>query len=675
MLAPDPAATIGQLTSIFNSTSLVTSWVHALEDADLRPLNPPPAWYQAINTTLGTAQRSSLSWLTTTGPQVEAGISQSFIDYANFFVAAATELGRLVAKIQQGGNVPTADQKAKLKALASALSTRAASGQTTVQTLLAALNGYRMQMGAIHDSLVSAMDSAMALEENDRQAVQGVIGNLAKLLDANEEALENFTAFTYAWDTTVQGLDALLVVLDQPRIDVTRIPDLLSLPGAVGDWQQIATFAQQVQSAKLQVAGLDLPPVTTAQRALRAVEQRTPPALPSGGFPAGTIHHSTGKESVMTTISPAPAATGGLAPDPASTQATLTSGTNANLVITSYAHALQNTQIAQLTGQGDWYNEFNGNLLLAQQHAQTWVQTLGPKVFSTVPQAIINYSDTFTPAIDDILQILSTIDGVPTPDQQKNITGLINAVLDVLKQERTKLQDVSAALTAFSTRVQTDHGNLLDGQNSAQVAVNLDTTQLGIIQTQINGIQDKIQSDSKKAMEAEIGIGMAIFITAVMITVAVATEGAALPLVAVGVGVLGIGGAIAATVIFSEDVKADLEELGDAMQQFSDEQKQVAALTGITNAINAVVTANAAATEAISSVLDTWAVLGTKLASVIADLNKAEAHHVLAIVEALDLQAAQTAWGQLVTFATGMQTSANSIQVNTVASPPQQQAA
>lgn len=121
--------------------------------------------------------------------------------------------------------------------------------------------------------------------------------------------------------------------------------------------------------------------------------------------------------------------------------------------------------------------------------------------------------------------------------------------------------------------------------------------------------------------------------------------------------------------IFSQDVSKDYDDLATQMQAYSDEQKQVAALQGITNSIDSLVQANEAATQAISSVLDTWATLSLKLTSVSADQKKAEAKDVPAIIETLDLQAAQTAWQQLVTFAEGMQKSAQTITVQPVQQP------
>jgi hypothetical protein len=62
-------------------------------------------------------------------------------------------------------------------------------------------------------------------------------------------------------------------------------------------------------------------------------------------------------------------------------------------------------------------------------------------------------------------------------------------------------------------------------------------------------------------------------------------------------------------------------------------------------------------------------VLIAKMQTVVDDLKQAEAPDLPAIIEGLDLETAQTAWNQLVSFAQGMQASAENIPVNVVTPP------
>ncbi len=368
----------------------------------------------------------------------------------------------------------------------------------------------------------------------------------------------------------------------------------------------------------------------------------------------------------------APAA-GFVAPPVVAAKDALTDSTNASFVITAYAHALQNVTLEKLVGQGDWFAAFEADLTAAQQHAQYWVGELGPSVFATVPQAIIDYSNVFIPATDDILSILAAIHGVPTPAQQKQIDELLGALLQTLRAKQTTLTQLQGELKVFFADIAQDCINLLAGQHSVQQQVLADQGLVADINARITAINGQIASDSARAMASEIGLGIAIFITVVAIGFAIATEGAALPLVAVGVGLLGVGGAIATTTIFSKAVDGDIDELHAQQQALTDEQRQVSALQAISDTLGLLVQANEAAQQAMATVLDAWAVLETKLKAVIEDIEEAEAPEIAAYIEALDLRSAQAAWQQLVEFATGMQKSARSISVQTARHEPQRQ--
>jgi hypothetical protein len=363
-----------------------------------------------------------------------------------------------------------------------------------------------------------------------------------------------------------------------------------------------------------------------------------------------------------------------MAPDPSTTQSTLTDAYNANNIITAYCQALANIQLNWVSGPSqpptppDWFTALQAALATAQTHATTWITSLGPQIFSTVPQSIINYSNTFTAATNDILNIINGLpQGTdPTAAQQQQINALIGAILSVLQTQSQSVTTVQTLLTTFQTNVQGDNTALVTGQNNAQNAVTIDQGTLQSIQAQINQVQQEIAADSKLAEESEIGLGVAIFIVVVGIALTVATAGAAAPIL-VGVGVVAVGLAIAGTVIFSQKVNSDIQQLYSLQSELSAEQAQVASLQGIVNSITALVQANEAAQTAISAVADAWSVLEAKLSAVQTQLNNAEAGDVLPIIESLDLQTAQTDWAQLTAFATNMQNNGITVQ------PPIQQ--
>lgn len=116
--------------------------------------------------------------------------------------------------------------------------------------------------------------SELADDKQQLAMVQGVITSLQSLVDSNDEALQTFSSFSDIWDWTVYGLDYLLVVLAQPQIDVSKIPDLNDLDDAMKAWAQMADYATKVQNATLtQQEPIQLPMVKTSSPQLRLVSK------------------------------------------------------------------------------------------------------------------------------------------------------------------------------------------------------------------------------------------------------------------------------------------------------------------------------------------------------------------------------------------------------------------
>lgn len=198
-----------------------------------------------------------------------------------------------------------------------------------------------------------------------------------------------------------------------------------------------------------------------------------------------------------------------------------------------------------------------------------------------------------------------------------------------------------------------------------------DAVQIAMLQMRISDVMVQLQQDSRSALESEIGLGVGIFVTVASVAFAVASGGATAP----RVGVLGVGGAITGTTIFNAKVTADLTPLYSLQAQLGAEVAQVAALAAITESLDGLVARSEAAQHALSEVLEHWETLEEKLAAVIDEVTKAKTE-MAPILAKLDIEVAQTQWGQLVEFATRVQETASSVTVGaTVSYPPASQAA
>jgi len=356
-----------------------------------------------------------------------------------------------------------------------------------------------------------------------------------------------------------------------------------------------------------------------------------------------------------------------LTPDTDATQQTLTDSVNANTVVTAYAHAMLNVQLNEIPGldtQPDWFNTMKTNLAIAQTNANEWINTIGPNIFATVPQSIINYSNTFTAATNEVLTIIDAAGSSPSDDQKTQILELLNATLTRLDQQKTSVSAAYDSVVAFNTLIETDETNLVDGQDGANAAILTDGDAVLDIQSKIDKFTAKFATDKQLATTAEIGLGVGIFIAVAGFALAVATGGAAAPLVVGAIGVVVTGAAIAGTVVWNQDMSDDLKEINDAQNELDAENAQISALQTIVSAASTLVSENQGAQAALSTILDMYETLSQKMSSVITDLTNAEADEVASILQKLDIETAQTAWSQLTDFATQIESLTITVQEN-----------
>jgi hypothetical protein len=346
----------------------------------------------------------------------------------------------------------------------------------------------------------------------------------------------------------------------------------------------------------------------------------------------------------------------------------LTTHVNATIAVTGYANAILNLFIQPMMPLQPWYPSLNGNLDIAKLHAQGWADTLAPDINSMVPQAIIDYGNFFNAATNEILNILMNSNDNPSPTQMQTIVGLLQDMLKQLGMQQQVVSGLQIRLRQFSDDVLSDNNNLQTGTDSIQSALNMDEQTKQKIMGMIRRLQTDIALNSQKALDSEIGIGVGIFIAVAAFSLAVATGGLAAPLFVGAVALAGVGAAVGTTTAYSVDAQRDMSQLLVEQQKLTDEANQILALTGLVGTLNQTVALNEAAQQALTVVATQWDDLKGKLQSVITDLQ--EAGSVTGILQQVELQAGQTAWAQLVGFATQMQIVTSSITLQPALMPP-----
>lgn len=145
-------------------------------------------------------------------------------------------------------------------------------GVGTIAALVVAVAGSAVSSVMLSNQLKSQLNeyvelaSSLAEEQMQLALVQSVIGSLSQLQEANSLGESSATTATALWENTSSSLEWLLVVLDQPQIDVTRIPALNDLNQAAVVWRRIAGFAQQSQDVQLTMQTIPLPETVIAPK-------------------------------------------------------------------------------------------------------------------------------------------------------------------------------------------------------------------------------------------------------------------------------------------------------------------------------------------------------------------------------------------------------------------------
>src|SRR5262249_61027309 len=67
---------------------------------------------------------------------------------------------------------------------------------------------------------------------------------------------------------------------------------------------------------------------------------------------------------------------------------------------------------------GGWHQPFMANLAVAQGHTAAYLNVIGPDAWSTLPNAIVNYSSTHNNAMGDVQDILDSVGSGDLSDEQ-----------------------------------------------------------------------------------------------------------------------------------------------------------------------------------------------------------------------------------------------------------------
>ena len=342
---------------------------------------------------------------------------------------------------------------------------------------------------------------------------------------------------------------------------------------------------------------------------------------------------------------------------------------NAKAQVAGYVAALQNTDLSgvsftdlppDLKLPGDpktLLATVKTNLATAKQHGQNWSNNIQPNL-TNIPQAIINYGTTFQSTMTLMTPLLTDLFANPNDTQsRKEVMALFQGLLTAIGDQQTALAAEMTLLQQFNTDVTTDHGNFSSGNNQFAAIVAVEEADLKTLNDSIMSLNSLISTLNKAITIEEIALGVS---SALVVggAIGLANAETGVGLIAGGasivVGLVGIG-------VSAHFLVESIMARQAAQQQENFDKQEVDALTVQIQALNtaemalgSLVTQSVAAMAAVQVILDTWATLGAKITAVVNDLNNSETN-IGSIVSLVDLNTANTQWGQLQTFADQMQ--------------------
>jgi hypothetical protein len=343
---------------------------------------------------------------------------------------------------------------------------------------------------------------------------------------------------------------------------------------------------------------------------------------------------------------------------------------NAKANVARYVAALQNTDISGVNFKtlppdiqkklpedpAVLLQQVNANLTIAKQHGQTWSNDIQPGL-TAIPQAIINYNTQFQVEMGLILPLVQALLIGPDPQKRSELVDLFNGLIQKIEDQNKALSGEIALLKTFNTNVTSDHGNFSSANNSFAAIQQFEQANVTALNTAIQGLDSAISALNKAITAEWVALGVsAALIAGGAIGLANAETGVGLVIGAVCmvVGMIGLG-------VAAGELVSSIEKEQDAEQKKAFDQLEVTELTVQVQALNttetalsALVTQSALAMQSVQVILDTWATLQGKLQAVVTDLSNSELA-IGDIMSLVDLNTAQTQWGQLETFAGQMQ--------------------
>ena len=344
----------------------------------------------------------------------------------------------------------------------------------------------------------------------------------------------------------------------------------------------------------------------------------------------------------------------------AKSQDDMTASFASGLTVSVYCQALLNTNLNPPSDAQDWFQNFDRDLEAAKANANEWINSLGPEVMVGVPQTIIDFSNTFLAATDQVLEIITRANGEPTPGDVEKITTLLEALRSDLKGQVGVVLATRQRLQDFDAKLRIDFQNLVAGADGAQQALQADLAKIEELEAKIAEVKEELES-----------LAPGIFATNILNNAGAVLLLLSLPAVLFGragslftaFGLAVFGRSTATAVVNEMKASQKMDELLKLQNELSVEVQHVAAFRVIGGSLGNLVELSTAAQEGLQKILENWQTLQSKLDQVVTEIKRAQGAQVASVVQGIAVAESQAAWQDLTQFATAIQGKASGAEI------------
>jgi peptidoglycan hydrolase CwlO-like protein len=314
--------------------------------------------------------------------------------------------------------------------------------------------------------------------------------------------------------------------------------------------------------------------------------------------------------------------------------------------VTASCHAIRNTNITAPAPKPDWFQGLSDNLDTTKAHAAEWINTLGPKVSSTIPRAILTYSDSFIRTAEMIQKLLNKPN--PTDSDVKTSLQLFERLLGDVDTIKKNFERASDDMTKWGDKLTADRKKLADGASAVQSALANDAQRIAKLRAEIESLQSEISFEKKQLIASVISLtaGILITIVGIFLTMATGPVGAFV----LGAGLATVVGGGAGTTIWAVKIKAAEEKILSDQSEIDATQQQITALTALSTSVQSVMTDISTATQYLADVKTLWGTMEHLLNTLCENL-KAPNANLSSVLNLQSINESSQNWADLKGFA------------------------